>query len=142
MTFFFCMEASVLEPSVFLFECRQLYPVILSLPAPCSWEKHPIYYIIDIIFLRFIYYFFFWRREGKEKERKRNINMWLTLMRPLLGTWPAIQACALTGNQPGDPLVFRLALNPLSHTSQGNIIFYLIIFLKCTLELLEDTCNY
>ena len=30
-----------------------------------------------------------------------------------------MQACALTGNWTGDPLVLRLALNPVSHTSQG-----------------------
>ena len=41
---------------------------------------------------------------------------------PLLGTWPATQACALMGNQTGDPLVRRPALNPLSHTSQGSTI--------------------
>ena len=39
---------------------------------------------------------------------------------PLLGTWPATQASALTGNRTGDPLVRRLVLSPLSHTSQGN----------------------
>ena len=38
------------------------------------------------------------RGEGREKERKRNINVWLPLTRPLLGTWPTTQACALTGN--------------------------------------------
>ena len=54
-----------------------------------------------------------------EKERERNINMWLVLEYPLLGIWPATQECALTGNQTGDPLVCRLALSPLSHTSQG-----------------------
>ena len=54
-----------------------------------------------------------------EKERERIIHVWLPLTHPLLGTWPATQACALTGNQSGDPLVHRLALNPLSHTSQG-----------------------
>ena len=36
------------------------------------------------------------------------------------GTQSATQACALTGNQTGDPLVRRPALSPLSHTSQGN----------------------
>ena len=40
-------------------------------------------------------------------------------MHPLLGTWPAKQAHAQTGNQTGDPLVCRLALNPLSHASQA-----------------------
>ena len=38
---------------------------------------------------------------------------------PKWGTWPATQACALTGSQIGDPLVPSEALSPLSHTSQG-----------------------
>ena len=38
------------------------------------------------------------RGEVREKERKRNINVWLPLMSPPLGTWPATQACALIGN--------------------------------------------
>ena len=37
---------------------------------------------------------------------------------PSLGTWPTSQACALTRNRTGDPLVHRLVLSPLSHTSQ------------------------
>ena len=41
------------------------------------------------------------------------------LPHPQLGTWPATQACALTGNRTGDLFVHRLGLNPLSHTSQG-----------------------
>ena len=53
------------------------------------------------------------------KGRERNITVWLPLTCPLLGTWPATQACVLTGNWTGIPLVCRPALNPLSHTSQG-----------------------
>ena len=49
---------------------------------------------------------------------------WLPLACHQLGTWPATQACALTGNQTSDPLVHRLALNPVSHTSQGLIIVF------------------
>ena len=59
------------------------------------------------------------RREGREKERERNINVWLLLTCCVLGTWPPTQACALPGNWTNDLLVHRLALNPLSHTSQG-----------------------
>ena len=44
--------------------------------------------------------------------------MWLSLTHPLQGTWPATQACTLTGNRAGDPLVHRPALNPLSYTSR------------------------
>ena len=58
-----------------------------------------------------------------EKERKRNISVWLPLMLPLLGTWPTTQACALTGNRTSHPLAHRPALNPLSHTSQGFFLF-------------------
>ena len=49
----------------------------------------------------------------------RNINVWSPLERPLLGTWPTIQASALTGNGTCDPLFHRPTLNPLSHTCQG-----------------------
>ena len=58
------------------------------------------------------------REWGREGQRKGNINMWVPLVRPLLGTWPATQAYVLTGNQTSNPLVCRLTLNPLSHTSQ------------------------
>ena len=51
--------------------------------------------------------------------RERNISVWLPLMHSSLGTRPATQACAPTGNPTSDPLVHRLAFNPLSHTSQG-----------------------
>ena len=70
------------------------------------WVKEEFFKII---------YLFLERGERKEKERERNINMWLPLMSPPLGTWTATQAC--------DPLVHRLALNPLSHTSQAALYF-------------------
>ena len=45
--------------------------------------------------------------------------MWLPVMHRLLGSWPTTQACALTGNRTGDPLVCRALLNPLSYSSQA-----------------------
>ena len=80
--------------------------------------------VLKILFLKILFIYFLERMEGREKQRERKINVWLPLVHPLLGTWPATQACALNGNQTGDPLVHRLVLNPLSHTSQG----YLFIF--------------
>ena len=77
-----------------------------------------------ILFLKYFIYSCLERGEGREKDRERNINVWLPLACPLLGTWPATQVCALTGNWTSDPLVLRLALNPLSHTSQGCIAMY------------------
>ena len=50
---------------------------------------------------------------------QRNINVWLPLAYSQLGTWPATQACALTGNQTSNLSVCRRALSPLSHTTQG-----------------------
>ena len=45
------------------------------------------------------------------------------LTRPHPWTWPATQACALTGNGTDNLSVCRLVLNPLSHTSQGAVTF-------------------
>ena len=56
-----------------------------------------------VCFLRF--YLVLERGEGREKERERNINVWLPLTWPPLGTWPTTQACALTGNPTSNPLV-------------------------------------
>ena len=64
-------------------------------------------------------YLFLERGKGKETEKERNINVWLPLMCPELGTWPTTQACALTGNRTDDLLVHRPALSLLSHTSQS-----------------------
>ena len=54
---------------------------------------------------------------------KRYINR-LPLPHPKLRTWPATQACALTGNQTSELLVHRSALSPLSHISQD---FFIIL---------------
>ena len=47
-------------------------------------------------FLKDFIYLFLERGERREKERERNINVWLPLTYPLLGTRPTTQACALT----------------------------------------------
>ena len=67
----------------------------------------------------FIY--FLERGGGREKEGEMFMFtfVWLPLVCLLLGTWPTTQAYALTGNRTGNPFIYRPALNPLSHTSQG-----------------------
>ena len=75
------------------------------------------------LFLRFYLFIF---REGKRgRKRGRETSMCGCLSHiPLLGTWPATQACALTGDWTSDPLVCRLVLNPLSYTSQGRTCIF------------------
>ena len=81
----------------------------------CSW----VLLLEKLFFKKDFIYLFLERGEGREKESEGNINVWLPLTCPPLGTWPATQACALTGNRTINPLLCRLVLNPLSHTSLG-----------------------
>ena len=87
----------------------------------CTKNYWVIYICIYILFL-FLFFIF---REGKGGRKRKRIDVWLPLTCPLLGTWPTTQACALTRNPTSDPLVCRPALSPLSHTSQGWIIYTL-----------------
>ena len=85
-----------------------------------------------LFFLRFIF-LFLERGQRKEKERERstceiNIHL-LSFTHPQLGTWPTTQACALTGNRTSDLSICRPVLNPLSHTSQGFLIFKPLLLL-------------
>ena len=93
---------------------------------------------INFFFLRF--YLFIFRERGREKERVRNINRWLHLLHPPLGTQPATQACGLSRNQISDFLVHRPALNPLSHTSQGRF-YYSYIFREKGREREKHRCE-
>ena len=95
----------------------------------------PVYYYSFLnIFLKV---FYFQRGEGREKEREKNINVWLPLI--LLKTWPATQACTLTGNRTGDPLFRMLVLNSLNHTSQGSV--WLNLFFKLTKNIFNINSN-
>ena len=87
------------------------------------------------IILKGFIYLFLERGEGREKERDRNINVWLPLEYPIPGAWPAALACVLTGNQTSDPLVHRPALNPLIHTRAQYFNFYGLIYLTSSLSI-------
>ena len=72
-----------------------------------------------IIFSFLKNYLFTFRQRGRVGEREGEKHQCVVASyMPLMGTWSETQARALTGNQTGDPLVHRLVLNPLSHTSQ------------------------
>ena len=84
-----------------------------------SYEEH-------IFFLDFIY-LFLERRKGRREGVKHQCVV-ASRAPPTgdLGIWPATQACVLTGNQTGNSLVCRPVLTPLSHTSQGNINYFVV----------------
>ena len=80
----------------------------------------------------FIYFFMEGKgaeREGKRRRKRgRETSMCGCFSHgPYWGTWPTTQACSLTGNQTGDPLVHRLVFNPLSkaifllHSAYGSL---------------------
>ena len=97
-----------------------------------------------ILFFKDFIYLFLERGEGKEKERGKKISVWLPLTCPLLGTWPATQACALTENRTSDPLVRRPALNSLSYTSQGWYLYFIsqILWPLRSLEAVSNIAAY
>ena len=69
--------------------------------------------------LKKIIYLFLERGEGRERNiNVRNIHQ-LPLTRPQLGTWPATQACALTGNGTTNISLCGTMPSQLSHTGQG-----------------------
>ena len=79
-------------------------------------KKH--LYLFKTIFSKILFIF---RQNGRKGEGKRErTSMCGCISHALRST----QACALTGNRTGDPLVFRPVLSPLSHTSQGYSLFF------------------
>ena len=81
--------------------------------------------LIFLLFKRF--HLFIFRERGREGERERNINVWLPLTQPLLGTWPKAQVCALTGNQTGNLLVCGPALSPLSYPAGADFHYFKLL---------------
>ena len=106
----------------------------LSLFCSIQWNERflrsAFYGVLRRILFKRFYLFIFREREG-ERKRERNINVWLPLTHPALGTWPTTQAHSLTGNRTSNSLVCRLVLNPLHHTSQGlrRILFLLALYM-------------
>ena len=89
-------------------------------------QKNQFGFLKIYIYFKDFIYLLLERGGGREKEKHqgaRDTSDRLPLTCPQLGTWPTTQACALTGNQTGDPLVCTPALNPLGYTSQGQFGF-------------------
>ena len=86
-------------------------------------------YAFSFLFFLFkkIFYLFIFRERRREGEREGEKHQCVVASPvPSTGgpTWPATQACALTGKRTGDPLVFGLVLHPLNHASQGSFLLF------------------
>ena len=107
-------------------------PLFLSLNSPLililSWNSPPFQsslhlrwaWNISFFFFKGFIYLFLERGEGREKEREKNISVWLPLSSLAPGTQSATQACGPIRNWTSNPLVCRLALSPLSHTNKDS----------------------
>ena len=74
--------------------------------------------IANPLFKKDFIYLFFGEGKGRQKERKRNINVWLPLTCPLLGTWPSTQASALDWESNWRLSDSQAGSQALKHTSQ------------------------
>ena len=93
------------------------------------WKETVSSKVIYFYFLKTLFiYLFLERGERREKERERHQCVVTSHMHTLLGTWPATQSWALTGNRTGDPLVGSPALNPLSQSSHGKSYFFYLTY--------------
>ena len=80
-------------------------------------QIYDYYFFIELIYLFFI---------EMEKEGEWETSMCGCLLHaPYWGPVQQPRACALTGNQTGNPLVHRPTLNPLNYTSQCSISLFL-----------------
>ena len=94
---------------------------------------------ISLLFFLFkkIIYSFIFRERGREGERDGGKHQSVVASNASpSGDLACNPGMCLTGIWTGDPLVRRLALNPLSYTNQRSLWFWLMhLFLKCSLSL-------
>ena len=83
--------------------------------------------VSSFLFLINILFIYFQRGEGREKERQRNINVWLPLVRPLLRTWPTTQACTLGWELNRQPFVLQAGTQSTEPHQPGICIQYLLL---------------
>ena len=80
--------------------------------------------LVGYLLVFLIFYLFIYIERGREGEREGEKHQCVVAsLLPPTGDLATTQVCALTGNRPSKPLVHRPTLNPLSHTSQGSLLF-------------------
>ena len=95
--------------NLWFLEIRNYFPRLQN-------TNHYIYIHTYIYIIFKIFYLFIFRERGRAGEREGEKHQCVVAFcMPQLGTWPTTQACALTGNRTGDPLVRRLAQSTEPH---------------------------
>ena len=107
---------------IFLFSVIS-YPThsIKSLVLHSSHIK--LFSLFKSIFERFYLFIFRQREREGEREGEKHHCVFASHVPPT-GDLACNPGMCLTGNQTRDPLVLRMALDPLSHTSQRCVLFY------------------
>ena len=93
-----------LEKTEFIYTNLCIYSYMFKLKSPSEYSPFDAIHLIrtffsitqkqflnSSIFLKDFIYLFLERGEAKEKEKERNINVWLPLTHTLLGIWPIPQ---------------------------------------------------
>ena len=128
-SFSYNMCYNILEWIIYMLLHMYVYVQILyifTIFVNISYNIYTYFFFLESFFIIIIFYFQTRGREG-EREGEKHQCVVASCTPPTGGaTWPATQACALIGNQTGDPLVHRPVLNPLSHASQGYTDFYTV----------------
>ena len=109
----------ILENIFKLIFCLYQFTITLKiapLTSTPTTQKNATFLHFTLFYLHFlkIFYLFIFRERRREGDTEGEKHQYVVASH----IWPETQACALTGNRTGDPLVHRPALNPLNHTSQ------------------------
>ena len=100
--------------------CRE----ILAIQRASSW-----FYLLTVLLKDLTYLFVFREKGGEgEREREERPRVVASHVPHHQGPGPQPRHVSLTGNRTSDPLVCRLAFDPLSLTSQGHLLTILICF--------------
>ena len=90
--------------------------------SSCAYHTGIFFFLED-----FIYLFLERGRDGEREEEK--YQCMVSSHTPYWGPGPQPRHVPCTGNRTHNPLVRRLVLNPLSHTSQGRrLVFRYTVF--------------
>ena len=99
-----------------------------------------MYSVVTIYFLRLLIYLFLDRGEGREKEKKRNITVWLPLAYPAPGNLACNSGVCPDWESNQEPFGWQAGAQSLRHTSQGFLKWDLAQLLQWKALQEHNTC--